>query len=310
MRRKYKVGLGILLVVVACILFALLLRGTNVAVLNPEGTIADEQRNLILIATLLSLIVIVPVYTLTFFIARKYRADNKKATYSPEWDHNNKLEFIWWGIPCAIIVVLSIITWQTTHQLDPYKPLASEAEPVRVQVVALDWKWLFIYPEEKIASVNYVQFPEDTPVNFEITADAPMNSFWIPQLGGQVYAMAGMITKLHLMADKQGIYTGSSANISGEGFAGMKFTARSTTDADYETWIQSVRQSSNALDYETYEKLAEPSKDNPATYYVLSDDKLYSRVLMKYMAPHTDKDTDTTQHEHENQTEVMHEHHH
>ncbi len=238
-----------------------------------------------LITVLLGVIVIIPVFTMLFTIAWKYRADNTKAKYEPEWDHSRLFETIWWGVPCVIILVLGVITWQAAHTLDPYKQLDSKAKPINVQVVALQWKWLFIYPEEQIASVNMVQFPEDRPINFQITADAPMNSFWIPKLGGQIYAMSGMSTNLHLIADHIGEYAGSSANISGEGFAGMKFTAKATSEADFDAWVNTTKQSSNMLDMTEYTKLASPSKDvSPKTYMLMQND-LYDKIVMKYMAP-------------------------
>src|SRR5476649_775967 len=178
----------------------------TIAVLSPKGQIADKERHLIILATLLMLIVVVPVYVMMFVIAWKYREGNTKARYTPDWDHSNGLEFLWWAIPMAIIAVLSVITFKSSHELDPFKALSSTKPPITIQVVALQWKWLFIYPNQNIASVNYFRMPANTPVDFEITADSPMNSFWIPQLGGQIYAMPGMSTELHLMADGVGKY--------------------------------------------------------------------------------------------------------
>jgi cytochrome o ubiquinol oxidase subunit 2 len=176
------------------------------------------------------------------------------------------------------------LIWNSSHDLDPYKPLDSAVKPVTIQVVALRWKWLFIYPEQGVASVNYVQFPEDTPVNFVITSDAPMNSFWIPQLGGQVYAMPGMSTKLHLIADHTGDYAGSSANLSGAGFASMKFRARSTSSSDFDEWVRTIKQSDSLLTADNYANdLAMPSQNNPVEYYMLGDDNLYESALGKSM---------------------------
>ncbi len=259
--------------------------GNDVAVLNPKGTIAEQQRNLIVATVLMSLAVIIPVFAMTFGIAWKYRAGNTKAKYTPDWDHNRLAEFIWWAVPFAAIMVLAVITWITSHDLDPYKPLQSNVKPIKIQVVALQWKWLFIYPEQNIATVNFVQFPEDTPVNFEITSDAPMNSFWIPQLGGQVYAMAGMSTQLHLMADDPGSFRGSSANLSGAGFAGMNFTAKASSAAEFDEWVKTVKKTSSHLSLANYDELAEPSKDQPVTYYASSDAALYDTVIMRYMTP-------------------------
>lgn len=286
MSKKRKPSPAIFLILVAFVaVLGALVWGTNVAILNPKGAIAQEQFNLLVFASLLSLVVVIPVFGLTFYIARKYRADNKKAKYSPDWDHSRLAETIWWGIPIALITILAVITWKTTHSLDPFKPIQSDKKPITVQVVALQWKWLFIYPEQDIAVVNHVQFPVDTPVNFEITADAPMNSFWIPQLGGQVYAMAGMQTKLHLIADEAGTYSGSSANISGSGFAGMRFKAKASSQADFDTWVLSAKESSTALTMDTYEDLAEQSTDNPISYYSSTDKNLYTTIIMKYMTP-------------------------
>lgn len=256
----------------------------NVSVLNPQGTIASQQRDLMILATVLMLIVVLPVFALTFWISWKYRAGNSKAKHSPNWDHNKWLEGVWWGFPFLIIAVLAVFTYTSSHQLDPFKPIASDKPAINVQVVALQWKWLFIYPDYDIASVNDVRFPEKTPVNFQITSDAPMNSFWIPSLGGQVYAMSGMSTKLHLMADKVGTYQGSSANISGEGFAGMKFNAQSLTDSDFKKWVETAKKSKKVLDVDEYNILAPPSKNNDKVTYLLGDRRLYDNIIMKYMA--------------------------
>ncbi len=261
------------------------LQAYNIAILSPAGTIAEQQRSLIYFTILLSLIIVVPVFALTFLIARKYRASKPKGRYQPDFDGHRGLELLWWCIPGAIILLLAVITWRTSHDLDPYKPIQANQKPLKVQVVALQWKWLFIYPEQNIASVNYLQFPEDTPLNLDITADAPMNSFWVPQLGGQVYAMSGMSTKLHLMADRPGIYDGVSANLSGGGFSGMKFKAKSTSQAEFDQWVQTVKVSPNVLSFEEYNKLARPSKDvQPFTYWS-TEDKLYNKIIDKYMRP-------------------------
>ena len=196
------------------------------------------------------------------------------------------LESIWWAIPTAIIAALGIITWFSTHALDPYKPLASNVQPITIEVVALDWKWLFIYPEQNIATVNFVQFPKDTPINFKITGDSgAMNSFWIPQLAGQIYAMPGMNTKLHLMASEIGEYKGLSANYSGLGFSGMRFVAKASTQEEFDMWIDEVRYSPTTLTFEEYTLLAQKSKNNEASYYSAVDENLYGKIIMKYMAP-------------------------
>lgn len=268
----------------------------SVDVLQPQGEVAAKQRDLIVFTLGLSLIVVVPVFTLLFYFAWKYREGNRAARYMPEWDGNKWLEIIWWGIPCIIIGILSVVTWQTSHSLDPYKPLVSDVKPVKVQVVATQWKWLFIYPELGIATTNDLRFPEKTPLNLEITADAPMNSFWIPSLGGQVYAMSGMTTKLHLSANTIGEYKGSSANISGEGYADMAFTARSLSDADFNEWVARVKTTGGALDMGRYEVLAQPSIVKEPGYFALKEDDLYTAIVMKYMMPDHTKEHATEEH--------------
>jgi cytochrome o ubiquinol oxidase subunit 2 len=287
MIKKYKAVWGFLLVLAVIFVVTYLSRGNNVVVLNPKGWIASEQRDLMIISTLLMLVVVLPVFALTIHIAWKYRAGNKKARYTPDWDGDKRLESIWWGFPLFIILILSAITWDSSHKLDPFKPIEASAKPINIQVVALQWKWLFIYPEQDIATVNYIQIPEDTPINFEITADAPMNSFWIPQLGGQVYAMSGMKTQLHLIANNQGKYTGSSANLSGKGFAGMKFDVQSTSNNDYLSWVRSIKQTNSSLTDQEYKQLAQPSEKQAGTLYGHTQSNLFDRIISKYTEPST-----------------------
>lgn len=275
---------SILLFIAVVLMAVWFLADKNIAVFNTAGTIADQQRELIILASLLSLVVVLPVFALTFYIAWKYRAGNKKARYEPNWDHNTKLESLWWGIPLALIVVLSVITWVSSYRLDPFRPIASSEKPLEIQVVALQWKWLFIYPEQNMATVNFVQFPEDRPVAFTITSDAPMNSFWIPQLGGQMYAMSGMSTQLHLMADQPGEYRGSSANISGEGFADMVFTAKSSSQADFDAWVDQVKSSPDKLDMLAYQTLARPSTIEPSNPYASVESGLYDDIVEQFMS--------------------------
>ncbi|HEV7121340.1 MAG TPA: ubiquinol oxidase subunit II [Candidatus Paceibacterota bacterium] len=236
-------------------------------VLIPSGSIGAAERDLMLHAVALMLIVVVPVFILAIFIAWHYRAENKKAKYTPNWEHSRMEEFIWWAIPFEIVLVLSALTWSSTHALDPAKPLVSTQPPMVIQVVALPWKWLFIYPEQGVASLNEVALPVGRPVEFQITADAPMNSFWIPALGGQEYAMTGMTTDLHLMATQPGAYPGGSANYSGEGFAQMKFTARALNQADFNDWVARAQQSPAMLMPEDYAALRQPSAAGNVQYY-------------------------------------------
>lgn len=257
----------------------------NIAVLFPKGIIALEERNLLLIIQGIMLLVIIPVYILTFIFSWKYRAHHPKETYDPDIVDNVLAEYIWWGLPLVLTLLIGVLTWVKTYELDPYKPIESDKKAITIQVVALQWKWLFIYPEEHIASLNFLQFPKETPIRFEITADAPMNSFWIPHLGGQIYAMPKMKTELNLIAHETGDFRGSSANLSGEGFSGMHFIARASTEEEYHKWIESAKKSSNVLNSEIYDKLAVPTQNHPVEIYQLKEGKLFDQILMKYMHP-------------------------
>lgn len=266
----------------------LALHGSDLVLLNPKGVVAAQERSLMVTAAALMLLVVVPVLLLTLGIAWRYRAGNTKATYTPNFDHHGVLEAVWWAIPGAIILALAAITWTSSHQLDPFRALDSSAKPLTVQVVALQWKWLFIYPDQGVASLNELEIPERTPVNFVITSDAPMNSFWIPQLGGQIYAMAGMSSQLHLMADSTGTYQGSSANISGKGFAGMHFTTKSVSQQDFDQWVAMAQHSPQHLGTAEYIALAKPSQNNSPIIYSQVESGLYDDIVMKYMSPSPD----------------------
>lgn len=285
MKTKHKywgyglVGLGVILAA------GWYLHRHYVAVFQPRGTLGHQERNLILIGLLLAVIVVVPVYALTIGIAWKYRAGNAKAHYSPDWDHGRLLELTWWAIPGVIILALSVIAWQSAHALDPFKPLGSLDTPINIQVVSLDWKWLFIYPKQGIASVNFVEFPANVPINFDITSDTVMDSFWIPALGGQIYSMPGMSTQMHALADQTGSFSGSSANISGRGFAGMTFTAKAVSYDQFNSWVTAIQKSPQPLTDIAYYRLAEPSQNNPPAYYSHVQNNLFNDIVMKYHSP-------------------------
>lgn len=266
-------------------LLAFLLRDQSIAMLEPKGLIALKERDLMVNTIGLMLIVVIPVFILLAAFSWRYRASNVTATYRPNWEHNKIDEVIWWSIPILIIAMLSVVSWKSTHELDPWRPLASEVKPLTVQVVALDWKWLFIYPEQGVATVNFVEFPEQTPVQFVITSDAPMNSFAIPHLGGQIYAMSGARTEINLIANESGEFPGMSANFSGRGFAGMKFVAKAVPQAEFDAWVQETKQGSGVLNQGTYEALAKPSENNPVTSYAAVEGSIFDNVIMKYMMP-------------------------
>jgi len=285
MKKGFKVVLVVLLILAAAAVTVLYIQSHNIAVLDSKGMIGRKESKLIITASLLMLIVVIPVFVFALIFAWKYRLGNEKARHEPDWEHNYIAEYCWWGVPVVIIFILAIITYRSSHELNPFRPIPSDKKTLTIQVVGLEWKWLFIYPEQGIATINFIQFPEKTPINFEITSDAPMNSFWIPQLGGQIYAMPAMRSKLYLIADEIGSYRGVSANISGDGFAGMTFTAKASSEEEFNQWVQSVKQSPKVLNLDVYNQLLEPSEYVPPAYYMLTQADLFDRILMKYMVP-------------------------
>ncbi|CAI6084452.1 Cytochrome bo(3) ubiquinol oxidase subunit 2 [Paenibacillus sp. JJ-100] len=270
------------LVTIALIVWPLVAGGQYV-VLDPKGPIGASQRDLIVIVTVLCGIVIVPVLIMSAVIVWRYRdkPDNKNE-YQPNWAHNTKAEVIWWTIPIIIVGLIAIITVRYTYDLEPSKPIAHEKDPVTIQVSSLDWKWLFLYPEQGIATVNTLNIPANRPVKFELTADSPMNSFWIPQLGGQIYTMSGMAMTLYLEADHEGKYWGSGANFTGEHFGAMRFDVNATSDEEFEQWVQEVKQQSQEMTQETYEALAKPGTSNVA-YYSSFPEGLFQKIVTKYV---------------------------
>tara|TARA_Y100000780_G_scaffold76205_2_gene68555 strand:- start:2719 stop:3672 length:954 start_codon:yes stop_codon:yes gene_type:complete len=268
---------------------ALILSGCNGGVLDPKGQIGIDEKNLIIIATVLMLLVVIPVIVMTLYFAWKYRDTQNHEIYAPKWAHSNKIEAVVWAVPIVIVVILGVITWQSTQELDPYKPIEGKGEHLTVEVVSLNWKWLFIYPEQGIATVNELVFPANVPVEYKITSESTMNSFFIPQLGSQIYSMAGMETKLHLIANEPGTFKGFSANYSGAGFTGMKFNAIATpTKADFNQWVEQVKTNANSLTHANYVELAKASENNPVAYYGKVDDGLFHTIVMKYMQAHGD----------------------
>ena len=266
-----------------------LLAGCNTVLMNPSGDIANQQGRLIVVSTVLMLIIIIPVIALTIFFAWRYRQSNKEADYSPDWDHSTQLELAIWAAPLLIIIALGAITWISTHTLDPYRPLSrldaerpipAEAKPLVVEVVALDWKWLFIYPEQGFATVNEMAAPVDRPITFKITATSVMNSFFIPALAGQIYAMPGMETKLHAVINKPGEFEGFSANYSGAGFSGMRFKFHGLSNEGFDEWVKKAKAGKDGeLSRETYVKLETPSERDPVRHYASVAPDLYDAIL-------------------------------
>nr|WP_275260903.1 ubiquinol oxidase subunit II [Achromobacter insuavis] len=262
----------------------MLLGGCNMEILSPKGDIGAQEKTLLFTATGLMLIVVIPVIIMILTFAWKYRASNTKADYQPKWAHSTAIEVVVWTVPCIIVAILAVITWRSTHALDPYKPLVSEHKPVTIEVVSLDWKWLFIYPEYDIATVNEIAFPVDVPVNFRITSASVMNSFFIPQLGSQIYSMAGMETKLHLNAREPGTYAGISANYSGAGFSGMRFKAIATSQEGFDNWVKEAKASGASLTPAVYQELTKRSERNPVVKYASVPPSMFDYILGSTMS--------------------------
>lgn len=280
------IGIILLPVVVGALIWALS-ADSNVAVLNPQGVVAAQQKDLILFTLALSAIVVIPVFIILALFAWRYQDGAHKGAYTPEVDGNRRIEALWWGIPIVIIGILSVVTWVTSHQLDPHKVLNSNVKPLQVQVVALQWRWLFIYPEQHVATIDELVIPAGTPVNFEITADAPMSAFWIPNLGTQTYAMTGMTSKLSLMADKAGTYPGTNSNINGKGYSKMDFNAVALESRrDFDLWAKAIvdKDSHDTLDWNEYKNVAKPNQNNDVHYYHLHDREMYTKVVNQYTA--------------------------
>lgn len=286
-RKKNSVGKTVALIFLALtgltLLIVLLLQGNNVALFHAKGLIAEEQRNLMLVTVGIMLIIAIPALTMLYLTAWRYRESNRKAAYDPAARHSRWLVSAIWLVPTAFMIVLAFIMWSATHKLEPNKPIAADKKPLTIQVVSMRWKWLFIYPEQNIATVNFVQIPVGTPVEFELTADeSPMSSFWVPNLGGMLYAMTGHVNRLHLIADTPGEYPGSSGEVNGAGFAGMKFTVRAGSEGDFNEWVRTVKQSPEVLDADEYSRLLEPTEYHPTVLYASTDTTLYDAMLSKY----------------------------
>lgn len=275
-RPAVAVGLGIGL--------ALLTSGCSfieAPILSPKGPVALAERDILYRALAIMMIVVVPVFVMTFWFAWRYRASNREARYDADWE-SSKIDLATWIVPALIVASLGVHVWLSTHALDPYKPLQSAEKPVEIQVVAQDWKWLFIYPAQGIASVNEMAFPSKVPVSLKITSDTVMNSFFIPALAGQIYAMAGMQTKLHLSADEPGRFVGRNTQYSGRGFSDQHFAAVAMTPANFDAWIAQARASPQKLDAVAYAALVKPSAANPVAYYSDVEPGLFDTIIRKY----------------------------
>jgi cytochrome o ubiquinol oxidase subunit 2 len=270
------------------------LGGCNFVVMAPSGDVALQQRDLVIVSTILMLLIIVPVMALTVYFAWRYRQSNAKATYKPDWDHSTQLELVIWAAPLLIVICLGALTWMGTHLLDPYRQIGridakrgidAASKPLEVDVVALDWKWLFIYPEYGVASVNELAAPIDRQIDFHITASTVMNSFYIPALAGQIYAMPGMETRLHAVINEKGVYRGFSANYSGAGFSHMRFNFHGLDQAGFEAWIAKAKAAPKSLDQNAYLELERPTENVPPIQYASVSQDLYRKVLNLCVQP-------------------------
>lgn len=264
------------------------LAGCNAVVMSPAGDVAMQQRDLILISTFLMLLIIVPVLALVAIFARKYRAGNTEARYEPDWDHSTHLELIIWAAPLMIIICLGAVTWVGTHLLDPYRelgrigpgqPVAADVEPLEVEVVALDWKWMFIYPQYNIATINQLVTPVNRPISFTLTSSTVMNAFYVPAMAGMIYAMPGMQTRLHGVINTAGEYKGFSSHYSGHGFSGMHFTMSGVDDQAFEQWVEEVRAAPEVLDRARYLELAKHSENVKPMHFASVEGGLYTAVV-------------------------------
>jgi cytochrome o ubiquinol oxidase subunit II len=258
--------------------------GCSQGVLDPQGPIAAAERLLLINSTAIMLVVVIPVIVATLAFAWWYRLSNTRATRSLDESYEGRVEFVTWSIPALTVILLGGVIWIGSHQLDPRAPITTDSDPLHVDVVSLDWKWLFIYPDQGVAAVNQLVIPAATPVAFRLTSATVMNSFFVPQLGSQIYTMGGMTTHLNLLADKPGEYPGFSANYSGDGFSEMRFIVKSVTNADFNAWLQQTRTTGSALDDAGYAALAKPSKAVPPATYNSVDPKLFDRIVDQTIA--------------------------
>jgi cytochrome o ubiquinol oxidase subunit 2 len=262
---------------------AVLLSGcSSIPLLDPKGPVGTSELHDIVVAFALMLIVVIPVIFMALWFPRKYRASNTNAEYDPKWSHSVKIDLVTWLIPAAIVLALGTLTWKETHRLDPFKPIDPSVRPINIEAVSLDWKWLFIYPDQNIATVNRLVLPANVPVSFRITSDTVMTSFFIPQLGSQIYAMAGMQTRLHLLADTPGVYFGQNQQYSGRGYSEMNFKVSVASLNQFNAWVQKVKQSPDRLDLARFREISKPGIDFPVASYSWVEQGLFDNIMKKH----------------------------
>lgn len=282
--KRWKFWLGLLAVICGTIAVTMVLQYEKTLITHPKGVMAQSELDLIITNFILMAIVVVPTFIWLFIVVARHRTQDTSKEYDPEHAPGKLGLALMWGIPTVIVIAMSVVTWIETHRLDPFVPLDKSQEPLVIQVVAIDWKWLFIYPKEDIATINYVQIPEQKPIRFELVADAsPMNSFWIPQLSGQMYSMTGMVNILHMSAQGPGEFVGRAAEINGSGYAGMTFVVKATSDDDFNKWVTEVKKSPLQLTKPVYNALLAPTENHPQTFYSTVDKGLFDHLVMKFM---------------------------
>jgi cytochrome o ubiquinol oxidase subunit 2 len=264
---------------------ATLLGGCSGGVLDPAGPVGADDAKILIDALLIMLGIVIPTILLAFWMAWRYRASNSKARYLPEWSYSGRIEAVVWSIPILTIMFIGGVIWIGSYKLDPFKPLPSKTPPVEVEVVSLDWKWLFIYPQQGIATVNQLVVPEGTPIHFSITSASVFNVFFIHRLGSMIYAMPGMVSQVWLQADRPGMLLGQSAQFSGDGFSDMQFQVKSVPQADFTAWAQAARGSGQTLDQAQYAALARQSQNVPPTTYRGVDPQLFQAIAAQKLPP-------------------------
>lgn len=260
------------------------LSGCTEGVLATHGPIGASEKVLLLEAAITMLLVGIPVIALALYCFWRFRSTNKKATYLPDWEYSGRIEFSIWMVPLLVVLFLSAIAWAGSHDLDPYQPIKSQQKPIDVEVVSMDWKWLFIYPDLGIASVNELAMPVGVPVNFKLTSATVMNSFFIPGAGGQIYTMAGMQTRLSLQIDDPGIYEGMSAQFSGDGFSDMRFSVQATDRAGFAAWVAKVKATGGSLDQSEYTRLASTHKTSNIVHFASVDKDIFDFAMQQSVA--------------------------
>jgi len=263
---------------------AMLMASCQEGVLDPHGPVGKAERVILYDSTAIMLAVIIPVIVLTLLFAWWFRARNTQARYRPDWEYSGRIEMIIWSIPALVILFLGGIAWTGSHDLDPPAPLAESTAPLDIEVVSLDWRWLFIYPHERIASLNRLVVPAGVPLRFRLTSTTVMNSFFVPQLGSQIYAMPNMVTRLNLQADQPGTFEGLSAQFSGDGFSDMRFDLVSTNADAFKDWVNTTKTKGGALDVGTIEELMKPAKADGVQTYGEVSESLFDRILSGHLA--------------------------